>query len=330
LTGRLKSVRIIQSKFPGKGREMRIIQFFLPGEGKRVGVLTTDGRVIDITTDEISSTLQLLQIAESEGVSLNVIAAEMEEEISLKHPDKEELPRVMFPELDVQPRDDTPHLLIPIDPPEVWGCGVTYFRSAEMRDVETEGDIYSRAYRAERPEIFFKATSSRCVGPNEPVCIRSDSIHTAPEPELAYILDGKGRVIGYTIANDMSAWDIERENPLYLPQSKIYRGCCALGPMIVTSSEIPDPMDLSITCRIIREGEIIFEGEANTSQMKRSIDEINEYLLRDNPIPTGTVVMTGTGIVAPEDLPLRDRDVVEIEIEEIGILSNPVHKLEPI
>jgi 2-dehydro-3-deoxy-D-arabinonate dehydratase len=308
---------------------MRLIQFFLPDKGRRLGVLTTDGRVIDITTDEVSSTIQLLRLAESEGVSLNVIAAEMEEEISLKQPeDGVEFLGIGFSDLNVQPDDSIPHLLIPIDPPEVWGCGVTYFRSAEMRDLQIEGDIYSKVYRADRPEIFFKATASRCVGPNEPICIRSDSLHTAPEPELAYILDGRGRVIGYTIANDVSAWDIERKNPLYLPQAKIYRGCCSIGPMIVTSSEIIDPMDLDITCRIIRDDELVFEGEANTSQMKRSIDEINEYLLRDNPIPTGTVVMTGTGIVTPDDLPLRDGDIVEIEIEEIGILSNPVRKLE--
>ncbi|RKY04328.1 fumarylacetoacetate hydrolase [Candidatus Poribacteria bacterium] len=302
---------------------MRILQFFLPGKGRRVGLLDADERIIDITTDEISSVLQLILTAERERVSINVIAAELEEEVAAERVGSE----YSFAELNVPPDEKTPHLLIPIEPPEVWGCGVTYLRSAKSRDRETETDLYTRAYNAERPEIFFKATASRCVGPNEPIYIRSDSNDTVPEPELAYVLDSRGRIIGFTIANDVSARDIEGENPLYLPQAKIFKGCCALGPIIATPSEITDPMDLNIRCRIIRDEELIYEGEANTSQMRRSFEEINRFLMRDNPIPTGTVVLTGTGVVLPDDISLEDGDIVEIEIDEIGVLSNPVRKL---
>ena len=225
------------------------------------------------------------------------------------------------------PDSDTSHLLMPIDPPEAWGFGVTYKRSADMRDQDSDQDIYGRVYHAERPELFFKGTATRCTGPNGAIGIRSDSTFTAAEPELAYVLGANSEILGYTICNDVSAWDIERENPLYLPQSKIFTGCCAIGPMFVTSSEVDDPYNLDIKCQIFRGNQSIYQGEVNTSQINWKFEALTEYLTRDNPIPLGTIVSTGTGIITPEDMPLADGDIVEIEIDGLGKLSNPVKQL---
>src|SRR5882724_3332314 len=159
--------------------------------------------------------------------------------------------------------------IIPLKPREVWACGCTYEMSAAFRDAEhgTREGFYAQVYRGERPEIFFKGTSRVCVGPGQTIGIRSDSHFTAPEPELALVLGSAGSILGYTLANDVSAWDIERENPLYLTQSKIYAACCALGPVIVTASEIPDPKNLDMTCRITRGDKVIFEGGVNTARL---------------------------------------------------------------
>ena len=297
---------------------MKLLQFYLPSKGQRIGKL--DGDVIqDITSPEINSTLKLIEIAVKRGVKVIDIASELD--VVGSYP---------YETLNVLPDKSLPHLLLPIHPPEVWGCGVTYKRSAEMRDEDTgkAKGIYDYVYYAKRPELFFKATAERCSGPNNYISIRSDSQLTAAEPELAYIL-GKGKeIIGYTICNDVSAWDIERENPLYLPQSKIFYGCCALGPVISLVQEIENPYDLDIKCKIIRKGETIFSGEINSSQIKRSFDELTEFLLRDNPIAVGTVMTTGTGIMIPNEYALEHGDIVEIEIENIGTLSNPVRKLQ--
>jgi 2-dehydro-3-deoxy-D-arabinonate dehydratase len=196
-----------------------------------------------------------------------------------------------------------------------------------MRDDDSEQDIYSRVYHADRPEIFFKATPPRCVGPNGFIGIRSDSVLTAAEPEIAYVLDADGEILGYTLCNDVSAWDIERDNPLYLPQSKIYSGCCALGPMFLTTSEVDDPYNLQMKCTILRDEKEIYVGEVNTSQINWKFEQLTEFLMQDNPIPFGTVVSTGTGIIVPNDLPLAPNDIVQIEVEGFGTLSNPVKQL---
>jgi len=219
-------------------------------------------------------------------------------------------------------------LLSPIDPPEVWGCGVTYKRSRSAREFETKmKGVYDLVYEAERPEIFFKAAASRCVEPNQEICIRGDSKWTVLEAELAFILGPEEEVVGFTVGNDVSARDIEGENPLYLPQAKIYRGCCALGPTIVTVDEVGKEPDLEVECKIYREGELVFKGSTRTSKMKRRIEELRSYLCRFNPVPVGTVCLTGTGIVPPDDFALRDGDLVEITIEKIGTLRNPVKQL---
>jgi 2-dehydro-3-deoxy-D-arabinonate dehydratase len=213
-------------------------------------------------------------------------------------------------------------LACPVTPPEVWGAGVTYRRSADFREEGT--GFYDRVYTADRPELFFKASAWRCAAPGAPVGRRRDSRFTASEPELALVLGRSGAILGFTLANDVSAWDIERENPLYLPQSKIYQGCFSFGPVIVTPDEIQDPYALSLRCRILRGGREVFAGEASTSQLKRRFPELAEWLLRSNEIKTGTLLSTGTGIIQPLELGLEEGDVVSIACPEIGELSNPV------
>ncbi|MDP9170683.1 MAG: fumarylacetoacetate hydrolase family protein [Acidobacteriota bacterium] len=220
--------------------------------------------------------------------------------------------------------------LIPLSPSEVWASGCTYETSATFRDGETvepdkgtrEG-MYAYVYREARPEIFFKGTARTCVGPGQYIGIRSDSTFTAPEPELAVVLGKGGKIVGYTLANDVSAWDIERENALYLPQSKVYKGCCALGPVIVTTDEITDPYNLEITCDILRGDEVRFSGKTSTSKLHRKIENIVEYLMRSNPVPTGSVLCTGTGIIVTEEVALAPGDVVRIRVPGIGELANP-------
>jgi 2-dehydro-3-deoxy-D-arabinonate dehydratase len=215
--------------------------------------------------------------------------------------------------------------LIPLQPREVWGCGCTYETSASFRDAEhgTREGFYAHVYKADRPEIFFKGTARVCVGPGQAIGIRADSKFTAPEPELALILGAKGKILGYTLANDVSAWDIERENPLYLPQSKTYSACCALGPVIVTVDEIADARKLEMTCTIRRGGAEIFSGATPISRLGRTFETLVEYLLRSNPVPAGSVVLTGTGIIVKEDAALQAGDCVAIRVAEIGELSNP-------
>ena len=216
--------------------------------------------------------------------------------------------------------------LIPIEPREIWACGCTYEASASFRDAEhgTREGFYAHVYREERPEIFFKGTARVAVGPGQPIAIRPDSRFTAPEPELAVVFGSHGAIVGYTLANDVSAWDIERENPLYLPQSKIYTGSCALGPVIVTADTLRDPYQLEMTCTIERGERVIFSGQVSTSRLHRKIETLIEYLLRANPVPAASVLLTGTGIIVPEDAALAAGDVVTIRVPEIGELSNPV------
>ena len=214
--------------------------------------------------------------------------------------------------------------IIPLSPREVWGAGCTYASSASFRDAEhgTREGFYAHVHREERPEIFLKGTARICVGPGQSIGLRPDAKFTAPEPELVLVLGAKGKIVGYTIGNDVSAWDIERENPLYLPQSKIFTGCCALGPVVVTADEIADPYNLRMTCTIERAGQTLFTGETSTAALCRKFETLIEFLLRANPVPAGSVLLTGTGIIAPHDAALEPGDVVSITIPEIGTLSN--------
>lgn len=306
---------------------MKLAQIYIPSAGLRLG-LVDDGRIVDLTAVEPSLGSFLDLLTEAQG------RARTARELAVRAAEKADSGETFsYHEFDREPAPDVPHLLMPVHAPEVWGFGVTYKRSAEARDadvaktMDSSASIYDRVYHSERPECFFKATPPRCVGPHGPIGIRSDSELTATEPELAYVLGAAREIVGYTVCNDVSAWDLERENPLYLPQSKIFSGCCALGPVITLAADGPDPYDLEIGCRITRGGETLYEDSTNSGRIGRTYDELNEYLYRDNPVPMGTVVSTGTGIMVPNEHNLMPGDVVGIEIEGIGLLSNPVVRL---
>jgi 2-dehydro-3-deoxy-D-arabinonate dehydratase len=216
-------------------------------------------------------------------------------------------------------------LLKPTDSQEVWAAGVTYERSRIAREEESAGSgIYDRVYSAARPELFFKATPSRTVGPGEPVAIRADASWTVPEPELGLVINQQLELVGFTVGNDMSSRDIEGENPLYLPQAKLYARCCALGPLIALRGSIADPTNLTIRLEILRGGAVAFAAETSTSRIVRSYADLIGYLGRDNLFPDGAVLLTGTGIVPPDDFTLLAGDEVAITIEGIGTLRNPV------
>ncbi|MFB3828527.1 MAG: fumarylacetoacetate hydrolase family protein [Bryobacteraceae bacterium] len=271
-----------------------------PEGGVIAAVFERDGTALPIPAHTMTD---LIQRADAEDVSL----AEIARALASRHS---------------EPRPP----ILPIHPREVWACGCTYEQSASFRDAEhgTREGMYAYVYRESRPEIFFKGTARVCVGPGQPIGMRADSSFTAAEPELAVVLGRSGRIVGYTIANDVSAWDIERENPLYLPQSKVYNACCALGPAIVTADEIPDPYTLEITCTVERGDRIIFRGGVNTGRLHRKLDALTGFLMRSNNVPAGSVLLTGTGIILPEEAALAPGDVVRISIAEIGELVNPV------
>jgi 2-dehydro-3-deoxy-D-arabinonate dehydratase len=216
-------------------------------------------------------------------------------------------------------------LLAPLDQQEVWAAGVTYKRSQEARERESVGaaKFYDLVYSAERPELFLKATPHRVVGPGEFVRIRRDTKWSVPEPELALVLTPDLKIVGYTIGNDMSARDIKGENPLYLPQAKVYDGCCGLGPVVTLAAAMPPLDQVRITLTIERGGKV-FEGSTNVGQMKRTPAELVPWLGRDNHFPHGAFLLTGTGIVPPDDFTLHAEDVVHIDITGIGRLTNVV------
>ena len=215
-------------------------------------------------------------------------------------------------------------LLRPLDPAEVWCAGVTYERSRDARVEESAvEDVYTLVYDAERPELFLKdAGCRRTVGPGEAIGVRSDSSWNVPEPELGLVLGASGEITGVTIGNDVSSREIEGANPLYLPQAKVYAGACALGPAIL--SPVPaGPFEIRM--RILSDaGREVFAGETSTARMKRTFEELVGFLLRENPVPPGSVLLTGTGLVPPDDFTLEPGQVVEIEVPGIGILANPV------
>lgn len=217
-------------------------------------------------------------------------------------------------------------LLPPIDQQEVWAAGVTYRRSqaARMEESETSASCYDKVYTAPRPEIFFKATPHRVVGPSQPLRIRKDSQWNVPEPELALVLNSRLRLVGFTVGNDMSSRDIEGENPLYLPQAKVYDNCCGLGPCITLPGSMPRTQEIGIFLRIVRGTEIVFQGQTDISHMARGFDELVGWLARDNSFPTGAFLLTGTGIVPDSSFTLLPADIVDIMIDGIGTLSNPI------
>jgi 2-dehydro-3-deoxy-D-arabinonate dehydratase len=287
--------------------KMRIIRY-VKGNKKQLAALTNENTVVDLPFEDFMS---LIATARQENrTSFDIV-------------------KQLVGELEKQPVEDL-HLTTPIDAPEVWASGVTYKKSKEARNYEaTQGKLdrqtfYDKVYDAVRPEIFFKSTAARTVGPNDPVYLRSDSNWQIPEPELGLVIDKEGTILGYTAGNDMSCRDIEGENPLYLPQAKVWKNSCSIGPAILLKEAVSDPYEFKIVCRIYRKEEKVFEGEAQVNQLKRKLDELVHYLVLDNEIFDGTVLLTGTCIVPPNEFTLKDNDRVEIEIPGIGILNNPV------
>jgi 2-dehydro-3-deoxy-D-arabinonate dehydratase len=218
-------------------------------------------------------------------------------------------------------------ILAPIGSQEVWAAGVTYFRSRTARMEESKdaggGSFYDRVYDAPRPEIFFKATPQRVVAPGGTMHLRSDSTWMVPELELILAINASGQLIGFTCGNDLSCRDIEGENPLYLPQAKCFAACAAIGPAIFISNQ-PLAPDTTIQCHIQRSGATVFSGDTTLEQLKRSPQELIHYLYLDNSFPTGAFLMTGTGIVPPDDFTLQAGDLIHIQIAHIGTLSNTV------
>lgn len=224
---------------------------------------------------------------------------------------------------------DAVQLSAPVDRQEVWAAGVTYLRSRDARMEEsTQKDVYDRVYDADRPELFLKATPSRVSGPGEPVAIRGDSTWDVPEPELALVLNRDGETVGHTVGNDVSSRSIEGENPLYLPQAKVYTACAAVGPVIALAWELPDVANLPIRLTIRRGGEVHFAGDTSTNQIHRPFTELVNYLFRHNQFPSGAILMTGTGIIPPPEFTLEDGDEVEIAIDGVCTLRNPVIRLK--
>lgn len=216
----------------------------------------------------------------------------------------------------------------PIDWQEVWCAGVTYMRSRDARMEESQSkSVYDKVYEADRPELFFKGMRFRVAGPGQEIAVRGDSSWDVPEPECALVINSAGEIVGYTIGNDVSSRSIEGENPLYLPQAKVYDKAAALGPVIALADEIDDPNDLGIELVIRRDGEVGFQGTTNTNQLHRTFADLVEYLYRDNTHFHGAILMTGTGIVPPSEFTLEAGDEVSITIDGIGTLTNPVIRL---
>ncbi len=294
----------------------KICRFWKPGIGPSIGLIERD-RVFDLSTadpDKFGS------------FSAAISYEDLYERVEQAARAARTLSALDYADVDVPPDPAKPHLLAPITKQEVWAAGVTYLRSREARMGESEGggSFYDRVYHADRPELFFKGTPNRVAGPNAPVRIRADSGWNVPEPELALIANARGTLTGYTIGNDMSSRDIEGENPLYLPQAKVYRGSCALGPAVALAGSLADAGSLEIRLRIVRDSKPCFEGATSTSQMKRKFHDLISYLFREQDFPHGVVLLTGTGIVPPDTFTLHHGDLIEITVPEIGTLRSPV------
>lgn len=226
---------------------------------------------------------------------------------------------------------DGVELLAPIDRQEVWGAGVTYLRSKQAREEESElgASFYDLVYKADRPELFFKANPHRVAGPGRPIRVRRDTKWCVPEPELALVISPRMKIVGFTIGNDVSARDIEGTNPLYLPQAKTFDGCCGLGPSILVATDDRPMTDASIGLRIERGREVILEDSTSVARMARNFEELIGWLGRESSFPDGVILLTGTGIIPPDDFTLHAGDVVTISIDGIGSLSNPVDQRSP-
>jgi len=304
---------------------MQLVRFHLPGQGARLGQLV-EGTVYDLTATgnaHLETLSALLQASVDEQIGALVQVADLSG-----------LPSFAYDDLDRIPDPEETHLLPPVDRQEVWATGVTYAWSREARVREAVSkDIYVRVYEAARPELFFKSLPQKVVGPNNWIGVRGDSTWNVPEPELALVLNPAMEIAGYTVGNDVSSRDIEGANPLYLPQAKVYRHSCALGPAITVADRNVSALELEIRLAIYREGtgqkkRIAFQGETSTAKIHRNLDELASYLGRYNDFEAGAVLLTGTGIVPSDDFNLQDGDEVSIDIESVGTLRNPVRLMQ--
>jgi len=282
---------------------VRICRFKNKSGQARIGLAAEAETLLDLTAANIT---QLQSLLESDGAATQ-----------LKEMAKRELPRVAVAEVE---------FCAPVEAQEIWAAGVTYERSKteRMKESDFSASAYDRVYEAERPELFFKALAEKVVATGEAVGIRGDARWNVPEPELALVLNSKGRIVGYTIGNDMSSRDIEGENLLYLPQAKVYARSCALGPWIRIGADEAAARNWEIRLNIQRGGKSVFKGETTVGRIKRRFEELAGYLFRSQIFPHGAVLLTGTGIVPSETFTLEEGDVVEIEIAGIGLLRNPV------
>jgi 2-dehydro-3-deoxy-D-arabinonate dehydratase len=298
---------------------MQLCRFYLPGQGPRLGQIAARA-VYDLTASGLPHFATLAALLQASATTA-IEALLQEASLSAS-------PTYAYTDLDRPPAPDTPHLLPPVDRQEVWAAGVTYAWSREARVREARSkEVYVRVYEAERPELFFKSMGEKVVGPNDWIGLRGDSHWNVPEPELALVLNPRMQIVGYTVGNDVSSRDIEGENPLYLPQAKIYRHACALGPAITLAGRSVDGQRLTIHMTIRRGGAPVFQGETSTAKIHRSLTELVGYLARYNDFPHGAVLLTGTGIVPDDDFTLQDEDEVAVEVEPIGILCNIVRQM---
>lgn len=268
-----------------------------------VGILQEDGKILNLTAAGVDQLESLLETDPLDRRLAKLV--------------KKSLPTIPLAEVE---------LLAPVERQEVWAAGVTYLRSkkARMDESDFSATAYDRVYEAVRPELFFKSMPEKVVSPGEPVGIRKDAHWNVPEPEIALVISSRGRIVGYTIGNDMSSRDIEGENLLYLPQAKVYERSCAVGPVVVVNAREDEARSWQITISVRRGEEVVFKGEANVSQIKRSFDELARFLFRCQRFPHGAVLLTGTGVVPPDQFTLAPKDEVEIGISGIGTLRNPV------
>jgi 2-dehydro-3-deoxy-D-arabinonate dehydratase len=298
---------------------LQLCRFYVPEQGARLGQINGE-QVYDLTASarpHLASLAALLQASASAEI------ASLLQEVDLAR-----LPAYAYADLDRAPALDAPHMLSPADRQEVWAAGVTYAWSREARVREAVSkDIYVRVYEADRPELFFKSTAEKTVGANDWIGIRGDSGWNVPEPELALVLNPRMQIVGYTVGNDVSSRDIEGENPLYLPQAKVYRHSCALGPAITLAGEHLDAHELAIRMTIQRDADLVFQGETSTAQIHRQLADLAAYLGRYNDFPYGAMLLTGTGIVPGDDFTLQDQDLVSIAIQSVGMLRNPVRQM---
>lgn len=283
---------------------MRLVKFRRANGAPEVGVLDGDSdrvRPIDLARAGARSLADLLATADAASAASWVVTAHA---VALS---------------DVA-------LLPPVDEQEIWAAGVTYLRSKKAREDESAGAarFYDLVYTAPRPELFFKATPARVVGPGQRIRVRADSRWSVPEPELAVVVAPDLRIVGYTIGNDMSARDIEGENPLYLPQAKVYKQSCAIGPCVTLATALPPRDQVGIRLRIERGGATAFAGETSLARMARPLEDLVDWLGRENEFPNGVILLTGTGIVPPDEFTLQAGDVVSIAIDGVGELVNPV------